>query len=267
MSAQSTPEQILESHRQAIADDMFDPDSMDGLLTPVHTPETLEQDDEFDYLFNDPDEEQHQGHEPGGDTPTSQVNSIDAVPPINAPPNTTGTKRKHEDDDTTDLPHSANTNTTQAAPLPPPPSPQHQALPPPSAPAPPPMSNAPPSYAPIKTRPRTRPRAPAAKKQPRNPPPPLPSPTPSNDALPDSDPAKLWCVCRQPARGRMIACDAPGCRVEWFHFGCVGLRGGRGRGRGKVKGEWVCGLHRGERGEGGGKGSGGKGVKRRKGGE
>ncbi|EPQ52068.1 hypothetical protein GLOTRDRAFT_112146 [Gloeophyllum trabeum ATCC 11539] len=34
---------------------------------------------------------------------------------------------------------------------------------------------------------------------------------------------RRYCVCDQLAYGEMIACDAPGCRQEWFHLACVGL--------------------------------------------
>ena len=32
-----------------------------------------------------------------------------------------------------------------------------------------------------------------------------------------------YCFCNQVSYGEMVACDADGCRVEWFHLGCVGL--------------------------------------------
>ena len=28
-----------------------------------------------------------------------------------------------------------------------------------------------------------------------------------------------YCWCGGDEEGRMIACDNPGCKVEWFHFG------------------------------------------------
>lgn len=33
----------------------------------------------------------------------------------------------------------------------------------------------------------------------------------------------VYCTCRRVAFGEMISCDNPNCRVEWFHFACVGL--------------------------------------------
>lgn len=43
----------------------------------------------------------------------------------------------------------------------------------------------------------------------------------------------IWCVCRQGEYGKMIACDAPGCTIEWFHLACVGIE--------KIpKGKWFC---------------------------
>ena len=37
---------------------------------------------------------------------------------------------------------------------------------------------------------------------------------------------EFWCLCGGSETGNMIACDNPGCPIEWFHFECVGL--GRG---------------------------------------
>ncbi|KAF2534755.1 hypothetical protein F2Q70_00030272 [Brassica cretica] len=33
--------------------------------------------------------------------------------------------------------------------------------------------------------------------------------------------------------GEMIACDNNECKIEWFHFGCVGLKD-------QPKGKWYC---------------------------
>merc|ERR1719186_2159113 len=37
------------------------------------------------------------------------------------------------------------------------------------------------------------------------------------------DVGKLYCVCRKPESGDMIACDNLQCPTEWFHFECVGI--------------------------------------------
>ncbi|KNA10300.1 hypothetical protein SOVF_145710 [Spinacia oleracea] len=42
-----------------------------------------------------------------------------------------------------------------------------------------------------------------------------------------------YCLCNQVSYGEMVACDNPDCRIEWFHFGCVGLKE-------KPKGKWYC---------------------------
>ncbi|GAB2295329.1 PHD finger protein ing1 [Dionaea muscipula] len=42
-----------------------------------------------------------------------------------------------------------------------------------------------------------------------------------------------YCVCNQVSYGEMVACDNIYCRIEWFHFGCVGLKE-------KPKGKWYC---------------------------
>ena len=38
----------------------------------------------------------------------------------------------------------------------------------------------------------------------------------------DEDKA-LYCVCRQPSAGFMVACDNKHCPIEWFHGSCVGV--------------------------------------------
>jgi len=46
---------------------------------------------------------------------------------------------------------------------------------------------------------------------------------------------RLYCHCRCPYDevSEMIACDNPNCRVEWFHFDCVGITVA-------PKGNWYC---------------------------
>jgi hypothetical protein len=41
----------------------------------------------------------------------------------------------------------------------------------------------------------------------------------------DSSGGGSFCICGRGFDGSMVACDAPGCAVEWFHFECVGLAG------------------------------------------
>eukprot|EP00127_Corallochytrium_limacisporum_P007463 Clim_evm8s252 gene=Clim_evmTU8s252 len=48
----------------------------------------------------------------------------------------------------------------------------------------------------------------------------------------DDDPDK-FCICGGPSYGEMIGCDNDDCEIEWFHFGCVGLKT-------KPKGDWYC---------------------------
>ena len=43
----------------------------------------------------------------------------------------------------------------------------------------------------------------------------------------------LYCICRKPEAGRMVACDNENCTIQWFHFKCVGLK------RAPV-GNWYC---------------------------
>ncbi|XP_078441832.1 RING/FYVE/PHD zinc finger superfamily protein isoform X2 [Wolffia australiana] len=42
-----------------------------------------------------------------------------------------------------------------------------------------------------------------------------------------------YCICNQVSYGQMVACDNPSCKIEWFHFGCVGLKE-------QPKGKWFC---------------------------
>jgi len=43
----------------------------------------------------------------------------------------------------------------------------------------------------------------------------------------------VYCVCQKVSYGEMVACDNPDCKVEWFHFACVGLEA-------KPRGKWYC---------------------------
>ncbi|ESQ37227.1 hypothetical protein EUTSA_v10002653mg [Eutrema salsugineum] len=42
-----------------------------------------------------------------------------------------------------------------------------------------------------------------------------------------------YCTCNQVSYGEMVACDNNECKIEWFHFGCVGLKE-------QPKGKWYC---------------------------
>lgn len=60
-------------------------------------------------------------------------------------------------------------------------------------------------------------------------PPALPSPIPA-----PSPPAEdVYCLCRGPGLGKMVACDNPGCKYEWFHYKCVNLTRA-------PEGKWFC---------------------------
>lgn len=49
----------------------------------------------------------------------------------------------------------------------------------------------------------------------------------------DTTEAETYCVCEQPAFGKMVACDDPNCLIKWFHFSCVGLSE-------EPIGDWYC---------------------------
>jgi len=42
-----------------------------------------------------------------------------------------------------------------------------------------------------------------------------------------------YCICNRVSFGEMVGCDNPDCKVEWFHFECVGLTS-------PPKGKWYC---------------------------
>ncbi|KAA8527860.1 hypothetical protein F0562_035271 [Nyssa sinensis] len=42
-----------------------------------------------------------------------------------------------------------------------------------------------------------------------------------------------YCFCNQVSYGEMVGCDNPDCNIEWFHYGCVGLKE-------QPKGKWYC---------------------------
>ncbi|GAM18479.1 hypothetical protein SAMD00019534_016540 [Acytostelium subglobosum LB1] len=42
-----------------------------------------------------------------------------------------------------------------------------------------------------------------------------------------------YCVCGRVSFGEMIECENSGCKIEWFHFECVGLSN-------PPKGKWYC---------------------------
>ena len=60
-------------------------------------------------------------------------------------------------------------------------------------------------------------------------------PTHSADPTPSADPSpsETFCWCGKEAYGNMVACDNLGCKVEWFHYDCAGLKR-------KPKGTWFC---------------------------
>ncbi|XP_048332623.2 PHD finger protein ING1 isoform X2 [Ziziphus jujuba] len=59
------------------------------------------------------------------------------------------------------------------------------------------------------------------------------TPTGMDLDLPVDPNEPTYCVCNNVSYGEMVACDNPTCKIEWFHFGCVGLRE-------QPKGKWYC---------------------------
>ncbi|TKY53627.1 PHD finger protein ING1 [Spatholobus suberectus] len=59
------------------------------------------------------------------------------------------------------------------------------------------------------------------------------NPTGMDLDLPVDPNEPTYCFCNQVSYGSMVACDNPSCKIEWFHFGCVGLKE-------HPKGKWYC---------------------------
>lgn len=49
----------------------------------------------------------------------------------------------------------------------------------------------------------------------------------------DEEDSQTYCVCQRVSFGDMVACDNEQCAIQWFHWGCVGLRE-------EPAGEWLC---------------------------
>ncbi|XVE81466.1 hypothetical protein DITRI_Ditri15bG0066400 [Diplodiscus trichospermus] len=59
------------------------------------------------------------------------------------------------------------------------------------------------------------------------------NPTGMDLDLPVDPNEPTYCLCNQVSYGEMVACDNPDCKIEWFHFGCVGLKE-------QPRGKWYC---------------------------
>ncbi|KAK6929654.1 Inhibitor of growth protein, N-terminal histone-binding [Dillenia turbinata] len=59
------------------------------------------------------------------------------------------------------------------------------------------------------------------------------NPTTMDLDLPVDPNEPTYCFCNQVSFGEMVACDNPECKIEWFHYGCVGLKE-------QPKGKWYC---------------------------
>ncbi|KAH7445294.1 hypothetical protein KP509_01G001300 [Ceratopteris richardii] len=42
-----------------------------------------------------------------------------------------------------------------------------------------------------------------------------------------------YCICNRVSFGEMVACDNENCKIEWFHYECVGITD-------PPKGKWYC---------------------------
>ena len=54
-----------------------------------------------------------------------------------------------------------------------------------------------------------------------------------NKASEDEEPDKTFCYCQGKDEGRMIGCSNDSCKIEWFHYKCVGIKRA-------PKGDWYC---------------------------
>lgn len=68
---------------------------------------------------------------------------------------------------------------------------------------------------------------------------------PDTSDMPVDPNEPCYCYCHQVSFGEMVACENDDCKMEWFHFGCVGLSS-------QPKGKWYCRFHapKGWKGEG-----------------
>ena len=60
-------------------------------------------------------------------------------------------------------------------------------------------------------------------------------PPPMHYVAPTDPNAEKFCLCRKISYGEMIGCDNPKCKIEWFHFACVGLTTET-----RPTGKWFC---------------------------
>jgi inhibitor of growth protein 3 len=44
---------------------------------------------------------------------------------------------------------------------------------------------------------------------------------------------RKYCICHSVSYGDMVACDNESCKLEWFHWSCVGLKS-------EPVGTWIC---------------------------
>lgn len=44
---------------------------------------------------------------------------------------------------------------------------------------------------------------------------------------------KTYCICQEDRKGKMVFCEGKDCKIEWFHFKCVGMRRA-------PPGDWFC---------------------------
>lgn len=51
----------------------------------------------------------------------------------------------------------------------------------------------------------------------------------------DEEEQVLYCVCKRPSYGEMIACDNKKCAIEWFHVSCVNMDPSK-----LNRGKWFC---------------------------
>lgn len=49
----------------------------------------------------------------------------------------------------------------------------------------------------------------------------------------DANAKDSFCYCKNAGDGSMVACDGEECKIEWFHYKCVGLTE-------QPKGKWLC---------------------------
>ena len=57
--------------------------------------------------------------------------------------------------------------------------------------------------------------------------------TVQEEASPENSEPERWCYCGGEEEGEMICCDDERCKIQWYHFDCIGISEA-------PRGTWYC---------------------------